>query len=84
MKKILKCSKSVPKQEKRLLTHLANNEYSMPYKTLMDKGIKNGSGAIESAHRTVIQKQTAPTPRGSNQGSDDLLLVIKVLLVLDF
>ena len=29
----------------------------MLYKTYLDKGYKIGSGAIESAHRTVIQKR---------------------------
>jgi len=29
----------------------------MLYKTFMDKGLAIGSGAIESAHRTVVQKR---------------------------
>lgn len=53
----LKCSKSVDNKRKVLLTYLRNNQHRMLYKTYQEKGLRIGSGAIESAHRTVIQKR---------------------------
>jgi hypothetical protein len=45
------------KLEKRnaLLTYLCNNAHRMTYKRFLDKGYLIGSGAIESAQRTVVQ-----------------------------
>ena len=53
----IKCSKSVDKERNKLLTYLNNNQHRMLYKTFKDRGLRIGSGAIESAHRTVIQKR---------------------------
>ena len=39
----------------KLLTYLGNNVHRMTYKTFLDKGYLIGSGAIESAQRTVVQ-----------------------------
>jgi len=47
----------VDKTRKSLLTYLQNNQHRMLYKTYMDNDISIGSGAIESAHRTVVQKR---------------------------
>lgn len=54
----IKCS-SKKKEKKRnaLITYLKNNQNRMLYKTFIDRGLFIGSGAIESAHRTVIQKR---------------------------
>ncbi|MEZ4883738.1 MAG: hypothetical protein R3E32_21505 [Chitinophagales bacterium] len=45
------------KERNSLLNYLRNNEFRMMYKTFRDTGLFIGSGAIESAHRTVIQKR---------------------------
>ena len=50
-------SKTVKTEQQNLLTYLQKNSIRMLYKTYLDKGYKIGSGAIESAHRTVIQKR---------------------------
>ena len=49
--------------EKRvaLLTYLENNTNRMMYKTYMDKNYLIGSGAIESAQRTVPGRRCGPT-----------------------
>ena len=44
-------------ERKSLLTYLNNNHSRMLYKTFRDRGLDIGSGAIESAHRTVLQKR---------------------------
>ncbi len=43
--------------KKKLLTYYGNNTKRMKYKTYKDQGLLIGSGPIESAHRTVIQKR---------------------------
>lgn len=47
------------KLEKRnaLITYLNNNAHRMTYKTFLEKGYLIGSGAIESAQRTVVQQR---------------------------
>ena len=40
-----------------LLTYLNNNAHRMSYKTFLDQGYLIGSGAIESAQRTVVQQR---------------------------
>ena len=49
--------KSVIQEKESLLTYLKNNKARMKYGTFKNKGWLVGSGAIESAHRTVIQKR---------------------------
>ena len=44
-------------EQQKLLTYLSNNKDKMNYKTYKENGWLVGSGAIESAHRTVIQKR---------------------------
>ena len=44
-------------KKKNLLTYLDNNAHRMTYKTFLDKGYLIGSGAIESAQRTVVQQR---------------------------
>jgi hypothetical protein len=45
------------KAKKKILTYYENNKPRMKYKTYRAKGLLIGSGPIESAHRTVIQKR---------------------------
>jgi hypothetical protein len=49
------CKGDTPEKRKALLTYLNNNSHRMTYKTFFDKGYLIGSGAIESAQRTVVQ-----------------------------
>lgn len=54
----LKARTKNQKEEKRkLYQYFENNEHRMDYPEYVKKGYKIGSGAIESAHRTVIQKR---------------------------
>ena len=43
--------------KQKLLTYYQNNRLRMYYQTYKAKGLMIGSGPIESAHRTVIQKR---------------------------
>jgi hypothetical protein len=44
-------------KKQALLTYLENNRHRMTYKTFLEKGYLIGSGAMESAHRNVIQQR---------------------------
>lgn len=56
--KEMKCNTLVrQKAKKKILTYYENNKPRMKYKTYRAKGLLIGSGPIESAHRTVIQKR---------------------------
>jgi hypothetical protein len=48
----------VPKtrdKQQNLINYLLDNEYRMQYKAYLENGLFIGSGAIEAAHRTVVQ-----------------------------
>jgi len=57
IKGLEKRTKKSEEERLRLLVYLGNNKSRMYYKTFRNRGIAIGSGAIESAHRTVIQKR---------------------------
>lgn len=49
------CQGDIQEKKDALLIYLNNNRQRMQYKTYLDKGYLIGSGAIESAQRSVIQ-----------------------------
>ena len=54
--------------------YLANNAFRMDYKSYLQRGLRIGSGAIEAAHRTVIQSRMKRSgQRWSEQGAQNLL-----------
>lgn len=55
--KLLRKTKKSEEQRESLLTYMRNNESRMMYGTFQEMGLSIGSGAIESAHRTVLQKR---------------------------
>ena len=57
LKELEASSKKIEGERQKLLTYLTNNKVRMKYKTFRDRGLFIGSGAIESAHRTVLQKK---------------------------
>lgn len=66
--------KTIQAEQKSLLTYLKKNKGRMLYKTYLDKGYKIGSGAIESAHRTVIQKRLKQSgQRWTLQGAQNII-----------
>jgi len=62
-------------QNKRtLLTYYENNSCRMKYKTYQEKGLLIGSGAMESAHRAVIQSRMKRSgQRWSIRGAQNVL-----------
>lgn len=65
VEEVIRClihlSKSRNKKEKqarqRLINYYTDNTKRMRYKTFREQGLLIGSGAIESAHRTIIQQR---------------------------
>lgn len=53
----LECSGATKKVQSDTVTYLSNNQCRMYYKTYQSKGYLIGSGAIESAHRHVLQQR---------------------------
>ena len=67
-------SEKLQKEKERLLNYYKSNAYRMNYKQYMEEGLTIGSGAIEAAHRTVIQKRMKLSgQRWSKQGAQNML-----------
>jgi len=57
-----------------LLRYLNKNKLRTDYKLYREKGLAIGSGAIEAAHRTVVQSRMKKSgQRWSNQGAQNML-----------
>jgi len=50
-------SKTVQREKEKLLNYYQKNKERMDYKGFRQRGLNIGSGAIEAAHRNVIQKR---------------------------
>lgn len=58
----------------KLLQYLDNNAFRMDYKRYLEAGFRIGSGAMEAAHRTVIQSRMKRSgQRWSDRGAQNLL-----------
>jgi hypothetical protein len=54
--------------------YLENNAFRMDYKSYLQQGLRIGSGAMEAAHRTLIQcRMKRSGQRWSDQGAQNLL-----------
>lgn len=71
----LPASSETAKERLRLvLQYLANNDFRMDYKTYLQGGLRIGSGAMEAAHRRVIQSRMKRSrQRWSDRGAQNLL-----------
>ena len=61
-------------EQEKLVNYLLDNEYRMQYQAYLENGLFIGSGAIEAAHRTLIQcrlKQSGQ--RWSEKGAQNML-----------
>ena len=60
-------------QKEKLLVYMDNNRYRMAYDQYLAKGWMIGSGPIESAHRTVLQKRMKLSgQRWGEEGGDKM------------
>lgn len=61
-------------EQEKLVNYLLDNEYRMQYQAYLENGLFIGSGAIEAAHRTLVQcrlKQSGQ--RWSEKGAQNML-----------
>lgn len=67
-------TKEKQERKKNLLTYLKNNKKRMDYPKYLKQNLLIGSGAIESAHRTVLQKRMKQSgQRWSEQGLKNMI-----------
>jgi hypothetical protein len=58
----------------KVVQYLDNNAFRMDYKTYLQQGLRIGSGAMEAAHRTLIQcRMKRSGQRWSDRGAQNLL-----------
>ena len=57
IEKITCISKSKSEEKEKLLGYLRRNETRMNYPSYLKQGLQIGSGAMEAAHRTLVQKR---------------------------
>jgi hypothetical protein len=61
-------------KQQNLINYLLDNEYRMQYKQYLENGLFIGSGAIEAAHRTVVQCRLKRSgQRWSETGAQNML-----------
>lgn len=62
------------KEQQNLIKYLLDNEYRMQYQQYLESGLFIGSGAIEAAHRTVVQCRLKRSgQRWSENGAQNML-----------
>ena len=67
-------SSKASESKSKLINYFKNNKERMRYGTYKSKGLLVGSGPIESAHRTVIQKRLKLSgQRWTKQGAQNIL-----------
>ena len=59
-------------------SYLASNQYRMDYKSYRERGLLIGSGAIESAHRTVMQRRLKRSGQRWSMGGAQRVLNLRV------
>lgn len=60
--------------EDKLLNYIENNRYRMDYRSYRERNFYIGSGAIESAHRTLLQERMKRSgQRWAEQGADNMI-----------
>lgn len=71
---VAKVSKAPKEERRKTIQYLKTNEYRMHYDQYRNNGLMISSGAIESAHRTVLQvRMKRSGQRWSNQGCDKMI-----------
>ena len=70
--------KTVEEERRKLLNYLNTNAYRMNYPEYIKQGLCIGSGAIEAAHRTIIQKRMKQSGQRWSEQRVQNMLNIKV------
>lgn len=74
LKNIPRKTKARQDEYQKLMTYINNNRTRMDYPKYLAKGLLIGSGAIEAAHRTVLQRRMKLSgQRWSEQGLENMI-----------
>lgn len=74
IKKLQGLNSAQQKEQARLINYYESNAYRMNYREYIEQGLIIGSGAIEAAHRTLVQKRMKLSgQRWSKQGAQKML-----------
>lgn len=74
IEKITCTSKSKSEEKEKLLGYLSRNESRMNYPSYLKQGLQIGSGAMEAAHRTLVQKRCKLSgQRWSQKGATNII-----------
>lgn len=74
IKGLEKKTRTIEEEKNKLLNYYLNNFKRMDYPRYIKQGLLIGSGAIESAHRTISQKRLKQSgQRWSNKGAQNVL-----------
>lgn len=68
-------------KERKLLTYLDKNKYRMAYDQYLKEGLMIGSGPIESAHRTVLQKRMKLSGQRWGENGGDKMIDLRVAVM---
>ena len=62
------------KECQKVLQYIEQNQFRMDYKAYLEQGLRIGSGAVEAAHRTLVQARMKRSgQRWSNKGAQNML-----------
>jgi hypothetical protein len=67
------------KEQQSLIKYLLDNEYRMQYQSYLECGLFIGSGAIEAAHRTVVQCRLKRSGQRWSEGGAQNMLNLRVV-----
>ena len=79
IKKMKPTGKKGEEIKEKVITYFDANIFRMNYKTYQNQGLNIGSGAIESAHRTVIQKRLKLSGQRWSKSGAQRILNLRVL-----
>jgi hypothetical protein len=67
-------SKELQQECQKVIDYLEQNQFRMDYKAYLKEGLRIGSGAVEAAHRTLVQARMKRSgQRWSNKGAQNML-----------
>jgi len=70
-----------PERKRKLLAYLDKNKYRMAYDQYLKEGLMIGSGPIESAHRTVLQKRMKLSGQRWGEAGGDKMIDLRVAVM---
>jgi hypothetical protein len=70
-----------PDRKRKLLAYMDKNRYRMAYDEYLREGLMIGSGPVESAHRTVLQKRMKLSGQRWGEAGGDKMIDLRVAVM---